>query len=90
MTYLVHAGHIDMMRLAELMSATPREILGLETIHIKEGAKANLTIIAPREEWTFEANRSLSKSKNTPFQGFALKGKPKFAVNRGIMRTCEV
>ena len=90
MTYLVHAGHIDMMRLAELMSSTPREILGLETIHIKDGAKANLTIIAPREEWTFEAGKSLSKSKNTPFHGFSLKGKPKFAVNRGIMRTCEV
>jgi len=78
-----------MMSLAELMSTTPRKILGLETIHVKEGAKANLTIIAPREEWLFDAKKSLSKSKNTPFDSFALKGKPKFAINQGMMGVYE-
>jgi dihydroorotase len=90
MTYLVHAGHIGLMRLVELMSTMPREILRLPAISCLEGAKANLTIIAPHEEWTFRVSESRSKSKNTPFDGFVFKGKPKFAVNRGQLWECSL
>jgi dihydroorotase len=88
MTYLVHAGHIDIMRLAECMATNPRAVLRLPSVHIQTGAQANLTIVAPNESWRFDSAQSRSKSKNTPFHGFALKGKPKFAINRGLFWTC--
>ncbi|MCU0424048.1 MAG: dihydroorotase [Candidatus Kapabacteria bacterium] len=90
MTHLVHAGHIGMMRLVELMSTMPREILGLQQVSCVEGALANLTIADLHEEWTFSAAKSLSKSKNTPFGGFVLRGKPKFAINRGQIWECDL
>ncbi|MCS6807448.1 MAG: dihydroorotase, partial [Bacteroidota bacterium] len=90
MTYLVHAGHIDMMRLVELMSTKPREILGIPQVSLIEGAQANLTIAHLHEEWVFDAKKSRSKSKNTPFHGFVLKGKPKFTINRGQIWKCEL
>lgn len=90
MTQLVHAGHIELMRLVELMAVAPREILRLEPVSCVAGAKANLTIVAPDEEWTFRAERSRSKSKNTPFDGFRLKGKPKYTINRGQLWECDL
>jgi dihydroorotase len=90
MTHLVHAGHITLERLVELMSANPRRILGLPAIVIAEGQSANLTIIAPNEEWTVDAALSRSKSRNTPFHGMRLRGKPKFALHRAQVWECVV
>ena len=39
------------------------------------GADADVTILDPEEEWTFEGAQSASKSKNSPFFGWGLKGK---------------
>jgi dihydroorotase len=89
-THLVHTGRISVERLVELMSSNPRKILGLAAITIEQGTAANLTIIAPNEDWTVDAGKSASKSRNTPFHGMKLKGKPKFALNRGKIWACEV
>jgi dihydroorotase len=88
MTYLVHAGHCSLERLVELMAVNPRKILGLPPVRIEAGAAANLTIVAPNEEWTVDLTRSRSKSKNSPFGGMHLKGKPKFTLNRGQLWHC--
>lgn len=90
MTYLVHAGHIGMMRLVELMSTMPREILRLPSVSFAEGSLANITIANLHEEWLFTPQKSRSKSKNTPFGGFTLKGKPIYAINRGLLWGCDL
>ncbi len=89
MTYLVHAGHISLARLVELMSVNPRTILRLPEIRIQVGSQANCTIIAPNKEWTVDVKKTRSKSVNTPFQGFVLKGKPIYAINRGKLWHCD-
>jgi dihydroorotase len=40
-----------------------------------KGAVADVTIFDPQKRWTFEKAKSLSKSKNTPFDGWQLQGK---------------
>jgi dihydroorotase len=59
-------------QIVEKLTTKPRQILRLESLPIEEGSTANLTFFEPETEWTF--NKTLSKSKNTPFLGQKLKG----------------
>jgi len=71
---LVHAGVIGLTRLVELLSANPARILGLPGGTIAEGAPADLTVLMPDVDVTVRASALRSKSKNTPFDGWTLKG----------------
>lgn len=81
LTKLYHEGKLDIKEIVSKMSVNPRKVLGLDLPKIAVGEKANLTIFAPDEEWIVNKNNLKSLSKNTPFDGYKLKGKPKFAVN---------
>jgi dihydroorotase len=71
---LVHAGVIGLPRLVELLSTNPARVLGLPGGTIREGDPADLTILAPDLPVTIQAAGLRSKSKNTPFDGWTLKG----------------
>jgi dihydroorotase len=71
---LVHAGVIGLPRLVELLSTNPARVLGLPGGRITEGEPADLTILAPDAPVTVVAAALRSKSKNTPFDGWTLKG----------------
>ncbi|HYX70805.1 MAG TPA: dihydroorotase [Terriglobales bacterium] len=67
---------VPMVRLVELFSTNPARILGLKARGtLVRGAVADVTIFDPKKRWTFEAAKSESKSKNTPFDGWQLVGK---------------
>ncbi len=90
LTHLYHTGRLSLMRVAELMSSNPRRVLGLPAISISEGQTANLTIIAPDEQWVVDMQRSRSKSLNSPFGGALLTGKPKYTINRNKLHMCDL
>ena len=71
---LVHSGAIPMARLVELMSVNPARILRLPGGSLSEGAPADVTILAPDLQVTVSVARMRSKSRNTPFDGWALRG----------------
>ena len=72
---LVHEGIIDLQRLVELCSVNPARIFKLtDRGSLRKGAWGDVTILDPDLRWTFEAARSKSKSRNTPFDGWALRG----------------
>jgi dihydroorotase len=71
---LVHAGRIRLPRLVELMSVNPAKILKVTGGTLSEGAPADITIIAPDLKVRVEAARFVSRSKNTPFDGWELRG----------------
>jgi dihydroorotase len=71
---LVHAGVIDLPRLVELLSVNPARILSVAGGSLAEGAPADVTILAPDLPVTVAAARMRSKSKNTPFDGWRLRG----------------
>jgi dihydroorotase len=71
---LVHAGVIGLPRFVELLSTNPARVLGLPGGTIAEGAPADLSILAPDATVTVHASALRSKSKNTPFDGWTLKG----------------
>jgi dihydroorotase len=71
---LVHTGIISLERFVELLSAAPARILGVPGGTIREAGPADLTILAPDRTVTVRSSALRSKSKNTPFDGWSLKG----------------
>ena len=71
---LVHAGVIGLARLVELMSVNPARILRIPGGSLSEGAPADVTILAPDLKVRIDARQLRSRSKNTPFDGWELRG----------------
>jgi len=71
---LVHAGVIRLPRMVELMSTNPARILRVPGGSLAEGVPADVTIIAPDLRVRVQATAMRSRSKNTPFDGWELRG----------------
>ena len=72
---LVEPGHIDWMKLIELMTINPARVTGLNRGTLLEGAPADITVIDPRVAWKVVPEEFRSKSRNCPFAGMELKGR---------------
>jgi dihydroorotase len=72
---LVHGGRVTLERLVELFSANPARVFRLEGRGtLRPGAHGDVTVLDPELRWTFDAARSKSKSRNTPFDGWTFHG----------------
>jgi dihydroorotase len=71
---LVHAGVIRLPRLVELMSTNPARILRVPGGSFTEGSPADITLLAPDLRVRVKAADMRSRSKNTPFDGWELRG----------------
>lgn len=87
---LVHDGHIDATRLVELMSSAPADILTVAGGNLAVGNIADVTVIDPDVEYIFEVQKTLSRSKNSPFDGRAMKGKAILTFVGGVLRHSAV
>jgi len=75
-TILIHQRQaIDWPRLVEMYTTGPADLLNLGAGTLQEGKPADITIIDPDLEWTYELLKSESKSRNSPFDGWELKGR---------------
>ena len=73
---LVHKHKtIELPRLIEMFTANPARLLQIEAGTLSVGRPADVTVIDPELEWTFDAKASQSLSRNTPFDGWKLKGR---------------
>ncbi|MFQ5603789.1 MAG: dihydroorotase [bacterium] len=84
LTQLVEPGILALPQAIAKMTRNPAEILRLERGKFKVGAPASITVFDPNHEWTVDKKRMLSKSKNTPFEGWKLKGKVFGLYNNGL------
>lgn len=82
-THLVDKNLLKMNKLVEKFALKPYEILNLNAPLLKKNEPANLTIFNPNIEWEVSASKFLSKSSNSPFIGWKLKGKPVAVINNG-------
>jgi dihydroorotase len=73
---LVRPGVISLSRLVELLTAGPARVLGLPGGTLRPGSPADVTLFDPEGEVTVAAASFLSRSRNTPFDGWKLRGKP--------------
>ncbi len=73
---LVHKRKVvDLARLIAMFTANPARLLSLDRGTLATGAPADVTLIDPDLEWTFDKEKSQSLSRNTPFDGVQLKGR---------------
>lgn len=79
---LVHSGQISPMRMVELFTSGPAHIIGKQR-RVAENEPGDLTIFSTELKWTFRAEDSASKSKNSPFDGRAFRGAPIATVVAG-------
>jgi dihydroorotase len=81
---LVEPGHLTWAQLIEKMTAAPTRVMKLEgkgTLAV--GAAADVTVFDPRQEWTIDPARFRSKSRNTPFAGWKVKGSVRYTLVGG-------
>ena len=74
-TRLVAPGHLGWPRLVEAMSTLPARILGLDRGTLRTGSPADVTIIDPDRSWKVDVRSFRSKSINSPFDGWTLRGR---------------
>jgi dihydroorotase len=73
---LVHEYRkIDIKRLIEMYTVEPAKLLRLNVGTLSIGAKADITLIDPDLEWTVRIDQFQSLSRNSPFDGWKLKGR---------------
>ena len=82
-THGVHRKRMTLRELVLKMAVNPRKILSLRDARIREGGEANLTLLQPDLAWTVDREAFRSKSRNTPFHGWALKGRSMGIVHNG-------
>ena len=68
---------IPLENLIKTFSTNPKKILGVETYSVVEGSKASFTVFDPDGSWDYNENSNLSKSINSPWLNWSLKGKVK-------------
>jgi dihydroorotase len=72
---LVHSKRISLADMIAKFTVNPARLLNLNKGTLSVGADADVTAFDPDEEWIFQAGDSASKSRNSPFFGWKLRGK---------------
>ena len=73
---LVRPGALPLATLISRLSRDPARLLGLPGGSLAPGAPADVTLLDPGAEWTVDPARFQSKSRNTPFGGWTVTGRP--------------
>ncbi len=82
--WLHKEGKLPLGRVLSLLSAQPAALLNLKgrgTLAV--GSFADVLVFDPKAEWTYKARETRSKSRNTPFDGWAMQGKVHWTISEG-------
>ncbi len=80
---LVHTRKLSLPALIEKFTAAPARLLKMTKGTLSIGADADITVFDPEKRWTFTAAETASKSKNTPFDHWPMRGKAVATVVAG-------
>lgn len=83
LTKVVAEGVIDLSTMVERMSCQPARAFGLPGGSLTEGSPGDVTVLDPNATWTVDPEAFVSKSRNSPFVGWELTGRPCYTVVGG-------
>jgi dihydroorotase len=83
---LIEPGHLTWPQLIEKLTVNPAKVLGINRGTLGTGAKADVTIIDPTMEWTIDPKQFRSKSRNSPFAGWKVKGRATVVIVSGNVK----
>jgi dihydroorotase len=89
LTSLVADGVLSLRQAVRAMSTTPASLLGVPGGRVAVGAPADLVVIDRDRRWTVDAEMFASKARNTPFQGWPLRGKAVLTLVAGRIKYSE-
>ncbi len=84
LTYLVDAGHLTLKDVIAKLTCIPADIVGIDRGTLSIGAVADVTFIDTQKVAKVDVEKSCSKSRNTPFADWQLKGWPVMTLREGI------
>lgn len=86
-TQLVETGVLTLEGALEKLTAAPAALMAMErwgySAEVSEGGQANLVVFDPGEEWTVDPATFRSRSKNSAFAGWKVRGRVRHTVFRG-------
>ncbi len=83
LTHFVEPGRMSLRTLIERMSVQPAQAFGIPGGTLVEGSPGDVTVIDPSREWTVDPDAFRSRGRNTPFTGWALRGRAVLTVVGG-------
>ncbi|HRT60951.1 MAG TPA: dihydroorotase [Syntrophales bacterium] len=83
---LVAEGVLTLSQLVEKMSVNPAKILRIGKGTLLPGVDADITLVDPEKTWTVDVKQFRSKSRNSPFGGWQLKGKVIRTIVGGVVK----
>jgi dihydroorotase len=84
---LIEPGVLTWPQMLAKMTTNPARVLGIDRGTLKPGATADVTIIDPTAEWTVDPEQSKSKSRNTPFAGWKVRGRAVTTIVAGEVKS---
>jgi dihydroorotase len=85
-TSLIEPGHLTWPEALRKLTINPAQLLGIPKGTLRGGADADVTIIDPAVRWTIDPARFRSKSRNTPFGGWEVRGRAHTVIVGGEVR----
>ncbi|MEI7733595.1 MAG: dihydroorotase [Verrucomicrobiota bacterium] len=82
---LYHSKRVSLLDLLAKFTVNPARLLRLKKGTLAVGADGDVTVFDPNHEWVYDRSESASKSKNSPFHGWRLKGKATATVVGGVV-----
>ena len=82
---LIHTGQLTLSEAIAKMTCVPAKILQIDRGTLSIGAVADVTLIDPEKVATVDVTQSPSKSRNTPFDGWELKGWSAMTIRDGLV-----
>jgi len=80
---LHHSGRMPLSDLLARFTTGPARLLKLDAGTLSEGAPGDITVLDPDLQWVYDRTQTASKSQNSPFHGWRLKGKAVMTIVEG-------
>jgi len=85
-TRLIEPGHLSWPEAIRKLTINAAQLLGIPKGTLRPGADADVTIIDPSTPWTIDPTQFRSKSQNTPFGGWEVRGRAHTVLVGGEIR----
>ena len=83
---LIEPGHLTWPEVIRKLTINPAQLLGIAKGTLRSGADADVTIIDPEARWTVDPTRFHSRSRNTPYGGWEVRGRAHTVIVSGEVR----
>jgi dihydroorotase len=83
---LIEPGVLTWPQLIAKLTINPAQVLGIDRGTLKTGRPADVTVIDPAIEWTIDVDQFRTKSRNSPYHGWKVRGRAVAVVVNGEVK----